>query len=140
VLADPQVCPAGSFHLEHLGGGGDGSGGQVEPGRRREPLNLGQCRILESGHAGHQVGQLLSTGLVGRRAAGAGGDVGPDAVGDMEFAFHDQLHDVAREPRPGDLAWPAADHPVISLYQRIGALVVRDSGEGNAHITTMRTT
>jgi hypothetical protein len=132
--------PAGRFHLQCLGGSGDVRDGQGEPVRGREPLNLRQRRLLESGDTRHQVGQLLSAGLVGSRTAVPRGYMRPDAVGDMQFAFHDQLHDVAREPRPGDLAGPAADHPVISLYQRIGALVVGDSEEGNAHITTMRTT
>ena len=139
MLANPEMCPAGSFHLEHLGRGGDAGGGQGEPVRGREPLNLCQRRILKGGDTRHQVGQLLSACLVWRGTTPPRGYVRPYAVGDMQFAFHDQLHDVAREPRPGDLAWPAADHPVIWLYQRIGALTVGEPREGNAHITTMRT-
>jgi hypothetical protein len=129
----------------------------------RQPPDLAGRRAVKRGDALHEVREQLRAqpalpelplqpgrpvGGMRRAAAAhvphagedhARRDAAPDAVADAQLALHHQVDDVVRQPRPGRAAVEPVRHPVVSFHQRIAALVVRQPGEGHAHIPTMRT-
>ena len=77
--------------------------------------------------------------VVHARVDHARGDATPDPVGDAEFALHDKVPQVMRQlgPGPRELLHPV-DHAVVSFDERVGARMIGEPPERDAHEPTMR--
>jgi hypothetical protein len=101
-----------------------------------DPLTLRPLQLIG---ALRRVRRSPALHVVHARVDHARGDATPDPVGDAELALHDKVPQVMWQlgPRPRELLHPV-DHAVVSFDDRVGARMIGEPPERDAHEPTMR--